>query len=108
MPQYLLQLSYASESLAAQMKEPQDRIEVVGKQLAESAGVRFVGGGYSFGDYDVTIIAEAADETAIAAVSIVFSAGGAIKACKTTPLLDGAQWVAALKKASSIAYHPAK
>ena len=108
MPQYLYQLAYTPESLAAQMKNPQDRLEVVGKQLAESAGVKIVGGGYSFGEYDIAIIVEAADDTTMAAVAIAIAAGGAIKATRTTPLLSGAQWVAAMQKAPSITYRPAR
>ena len=30
MPQYLYQVAYTSESLAAQIKNPQDRLELVG------------------------------------------------------------------------------
>ena len=108
MPQYLYQLAYTPESLAAQMKNPQDRLEVVGKQLAESAGVKIVGGGYSFGEYDIAVIVEAADDTTMAAVAIALAAGGAIKATRTTPLLSGAQWVAAMQKAPSITYRPAR
>ena len=108
MPQYLYQLAYTPESLAAQMKNPQDRLEVVGKQLAESAGVKIVGGGYSFGEYDIAVIVEAADDTTMAAVAIAIAAAGAIKATRTTPLLSGAQWVAALQKAPSITYRPAR
>ena len=33
MPQYLYQVAYTSESLAAQIKNPQDRLEVVSKQI---------------------------------------------------------------------------
>lgn len=108
MPQYLYQLAYTPESLAAQMKNPQDRLEVVGKQLAESAGVKIVGGGYSFGEYDIAVIVEAADDTTMAAVAIALAAGGAIKVARTTPLLSGAQWVAAMQKAPSITYRPAR
>ena len=107
MPQYLMQLSYTSESLAAQMKNPQDRIDVVGKQLAETESAKIVGGGYSFGEYDIAIILEVADNTAMAAVAIALSAGGALKASKTTPLLNGTQWIDAMKRASSSAYRPA-
>jgi uncharacterized protein with GYD domain len=82
MPQYLYQLAYTPESLAAQMKNPQDRLEVVGKQLAESAGVKIVGGGYSFGEYDIAVIVEAADDTTMAAVAIALAAGGAIKVAR--------------------------
>ena len=108
MPQYLYQLAYTPESLAAQMQNPQDRLEVVGKQLAESAGVKIVGGGYSFGEYDIAVIVEAADDTTMAAVAIAIAAAGAIKATRTTPLLSGAQWVAAMQKAPSITYRPAR
>ena len=108
MPQYLYQLAYTPESLAAQMKNPQDRLEVVGKQLAESAGVKIVAGGYSFGEYDVAVIVEAADDTTMAAVAIALAAGGAIKVARTTPLLSSAQWVAAMQKAPSITYRPAR
>ncbi len=92
MPQYLYQLAYTPESLAAQMKNPQDRLEVVGKQL----------------EYDVAVIVEAADDTTMAAVALAIAAGGAIKVAKTTPLLSGAQWVAAMQKAPSITYRPAR
>ena len=108
MPQYLYQLAYTPESMVAQMKNPQDRLEVVGKQLAESAGVKIVAGGYSFGEYDIAVIVEAADDTTMAAVAIALTAGGAIKVAKTTPLLSGAQWVAAMQKAPSITYRPAR
>ena len=38
MPQYLYQLAYTPESLAAQIKNPQDRLELVGKQLPATPG----------------------------------------------------------------------
>jgi len=107
MPQYLLQVSYTPESLAAQMKKPQDRVALVGKQLAKS-GIKILAGGYSFGEYDITLIVEAGDDVTAAAMSIALGAGGALKAGKTTPLLNGAQWVAAMKKASSVTYTPAR
>ena len=108
MPQYLMQLAYTPESIAAQMKNPQDRIDVVGKQLAESGSAKIVGGGYSFGEYDIAIILEAKDDTAMAAVAIALNAGGALKASKTTPLLSGTQWVDAMKMASNSAYRPVR
>jgi len=44
----------------------------------------------------------------MAAVALALAAGGAIKVAKTTPLLSGAQWVAAMQKAPSITYRPAR
>lgn len=108
MPLYLYQVAYTAESLAAQMKNPQDRIAVVGKQLSDSVGSKILGGGYSYGEYDVSIIVEAADDVTMAAVAIAIAAAGAVKAAKTTPLLSGEQWVAAMKKAPSVLYKPAK
>ena len=110
MPQYLYQVAYTPESLAAQIKNPQDRLEIVGKQIADAVGAKILGGGFSYGEYDVSVIVEAADEVTMAAVAIALAAGGAVKAAKTTPLLSGAQWVAALKKAPAVSaqYRPAR
>jgi uncharacterized protein with GYD domain len=110
MPQYLYQVAYTAESLAAQIKNPQDRIEVVGKQIADAVGAKILGGGYSYGEYDVSVLVEAPDEVSMAAVALAIAAGGAAKAAKTTPLLSGAQWVAALKKAPAVSaqYRPAR
>ncbi len=108
MPQYLYQVAYTPESLAAQIKDPQDRLAIVGKQLSDAVGAKILGGGYSFGEYDVSVIVEAADDVTMAAVAV--AAGGAVKAAKTTPLLSGPQWVAALKKAPAVSaqYRPAR
>lgn len=110
MPQYLYQVAYTPESLAAQIKNPQDRLQIVGKQLADAVGAKILAGGYSSGKYDVAIIVEAADDVTMAAVALAIAAGGAVKAAKTTPLLSGAQWVAALKKAPAVSaqYRPAR
>jgi uncharacterized protein with GYD domain len=110
MPQYLYQIAYTSESLAAQIKNPQDRLELVGKQMADTVGAKIIGGGYSYGEYDVSVIVEAPDEVTMAAVALAIAAGGAVKAAKTTPLLSGSQWVAALKKAPTVSaqYRPAR
>ena len=110
MPQYLYQVAYTPESLAAQMKNPQDRLKVVGKQLTDAVGAKILAGGFSCGKYDIAIIVEAPDDVTMAAVAIAVAAGGAVKTAKTTPLLSGAQWVAALKKAPSVTaqYRPAK
>jgi len=110
MPQYLYQLAYTPESLAAQIKNPQDRLALVGKQLVDAVGAHIVGGGYSFGEYDISIIVDAADDVTMAAVALAIAAGGAAKAAKTTPLLSGPQWGAALRKAPAVSakYQPAK
>ena len=107
MTQYLYQASYTPESLATQMKNPTDRLAEVGALLEQSIGAKIIGGGFSFGEYDVAVIVEAADDTTMAAVAIAIGAGGAIRSAKTTPLLTGDEWVAALTQASSVKYTPA-
>ena len=109
MPLYLYQLAYTAESLAAQIKEPQDRIERVRPWL-ETAGGKILAGGYSFGEYDVTLVYEAADDTVAASVALALAAGGAVKLARTTKLLSGQEWVASLQKAQSVAagYKPAR
>ena len=109
MPQYLYQVAYTPESLAAQIKNPQDRLQVVGKQIADAVGAKILAGGFSYGEYDVSVIVDAPDEVTMAAVALAIAAGGAVRAAKTTPLLSGSQWVAALKKAPAVSaqYRPA-
>src|ERR1700741_5331001 len=53
MPLYMYQAAYTSESWATQLKNPQNRIETVGRQACEAVGGKLVGGWYCFGEYDV-------------------------------------------------------
>lgn len=110
MPTYLYQLSYTPESLAAQIKAPKDRLKSAAKPVVKAMGGTFLGGGFSFGDFDLALLIEAPDDESMAGVAAAVAAGGAIKASKTTKLLSGDQWVAALKKAKKVAaaYKPAK
>lgn len=103
MPLYLFQLSYTPESLAAQIKDPEDRLKTAAKPLLKAVGGKLVGGGYSFGEYDVCILCEAPDDESVAAISAAVAAGGSVSSQKTTKLLSGDQWIAALKKASKVA-----
>ena len=58
MPTYLYQAAYTPESLAAQIKDPKDRIEVV-RPVFEAAGGKILASGYPFGEYDVIAVYEA-------------------------------------------------
>jgi uncharacterized protein with GYD domain len=107
MPLYLWQGAYTAESIAAQIKQPHDRIEAVRPTL-EAMGVRIVAGGHPFGEYDGLLLLEAPDDTTVASVSLAVAAGGALKSTKTTRLLSGAEWVEALTKAQSSTYKPAR
>ncbi len=104
---YLYQAAYTAESIAAQIKGPEDRIEAVRPAL-EGMGAKILAGGYPFGDYDVLVIYEAPDDTTAASVAMAVAAGGAVRSAKTTRLLSGQEWVEALRKAGGSQYRPAR
>ena len=110
MPLFMYQAAYTPESWAAQVKNPQNRVEAVGRQACEAVGGKLVGGWLCFGEYDLIIIADVPNMESMAGIALAVAAGGAIKSSKTTPLITGAQGVEALKKAATVAqgYKPAR
>jgi len=95
--------AYTGESWAAQMKDPQNRVEAVGRQACEAVSGKLIGGWYCFGDYDLVIIAEVPNNESVAAIALAMAAGGAINASHTTILMTGAELVGALKKSEAVA-----
>src|SRR5438270_5970041 len=102
MPLYMYEGAYTPESLAAQVREPRDRIEVV-KPAFDAIGAKILAAGYPFGEYDVLVVYEAPDDTAAASLALAIAAGGAVKAAKTTKLLSGQEWIASLTGAQKVA-----
>ena len=107
MPVYMYQAAYTAESMAAQIREPHDRIEAVRPAL-EALGAKFLAAGYPFGEHDVLVVYEAPDETAAASIAMAVAAGGAVRSAKTTRLLTGEEWVESLRKAQGSQYKPAQ
>jgi uncharacterized protein with GYD domain len=105
MARYLFQASYTNEAWAAQVSNPQNRIEVI-RPVIERLGGRLESAYLSFGDYDVVVVAEMPDSISAAAFSLATSAGGALKAIKTTPLLTIEEGLEAMKKAAGAGYRP--
>ena len=104
---YMYQASYTAESVAAQIKEPQDRIKAVAPAI-EALGAKILVGGYPFGEYDVLVVLEAPDDTTAASVALAVAAGGAVKSARTTRLLSGQEWIESLRKAQGSQYRPAR
>lgn len=108
MPLYMYQAAYTPEYWAAQLKNPQNRIETVSRQACEAVGGKPVGAWYCFGEYDAVAICDVPDDESMSAIALAIAAGGALKASKTTKLMTGAQGVEAMRKADAVAkiYRP--
>ena len=102
---YMYQVSYTSEAVAAQVKEPQDRIEAV-RPVIEGMGGKLVAAGYPFGEYDAVVLFEAPDDPTAAGFALAIAAGGAARSAKTTRLLSGQEWIESLRKAQGSLYRP--
>ena len=105
MAHYMVQASYTSGSWAAQIKNPQNRIEQVGKMFG-SKGIKFLSGYYSFGEFDLCLILEGPDNVGGASALIAAAAGGAISKIQTTVLMTAEEGLEAIKGAGSVEYSP--
>jgi uncharacterized protein with GYD domain len=94
---YMYQASYTAKSMAAQVKEPQDPVEVIRPTL-EELGASILVAGFPFGEYDVLVVYEAPDDMTAASVSMAIAAAGEVKSAKTTRLLSGQEWIDSLRK----------
>jgi uncharacterized protein with GYD domain len=94
---YMYQAAYTAKSMAAQVKEPHDPVEAVTPTL-EALGAKILVTGFPFGEYDVLIVYEAADDMTAASVAMAVAAAGEVKSAKTTRLLSGQEWVESLRK----------
>ena len=104
MPQFLFQGSYTSDAWAAQVKDPQNRIDVV-RPAFESLGGSIDHAWLSFGEHDIVGVATFPDHVSAAALSIAIAAGGAIQ-LKTTLLVSMDEGLEATKKAGQVGYRP--
>lgn len=105
MPRYMYQVAYSSEAWASLVKTPQDRIEAI-RPAVRKLGGKIESAYYAFGDYDLVAIVSMPDNVSAAAFSIAASAGGAVTAIKTTPLMTIREGMTAMRKAKRSAYEP--
>lgn len=105
MAQYMLQAAYTPEAWAALVKKPQNRLTAI-KPAVAALGGKINAGYLSFGEYDIVVIAEFPDNVSAAAFSMAASAGGSVKAVKTTPLMSVQEGVEAMRKAGGAGYKP--
>jgi len=105
MAHFLCQASYTSGSWATQIKNPQNRIEQVGKMFA-SKGIKFISGYYSFGEFDLCLILEGPDNVSAASALIAAASGGALSKIQTTVLMTHEEGLEAIRGAGTVDYSP--
>lgn len=107
MAHYLVQLAYTQEAWASLLKNPQNRVDVV-RPLLEKLGARFESTYFTFGKYDIVFVMEAPDNVSAAAVALAITAGGAVRAYETTPLMTIEEGLQAMRKGGDAAstYRP--
>jgi uncharacterized protein with GYD domain len=105
MARYLFQVTYTPEAWATQIKNPQNRVEIV-RPAFEGLGGTIENAYFAFGEYDVVLIADMPDNVSAAAISLAINSGGALKAIKTTPLMTVEEALEAVRKAGTVQYRP--
>ena len=105
MPYYLVQAAYSGDAWGAQIASPQNRLEQL-RPVITGLGGSFSEAYYSFGEYDIVAIVQFPDNASAAGFSLAASAGGAVRAFKTTPLMTIDEGIEAMSKAGSSRYRP--
>ena len=103
MPHFLTQVAYSEQAWQALVANPQNRLDAI-RPVIEKLGGRVVNAYFAFGDYDFVVITELPNNVSAAALAIAASAGGACKSVKTTPLMEAAEGLEALRKAATSGY----
>jgi len=102
---YMFQGAYTSEAWAAQIRNPQNRFEIV-RPIIEAQGGKILSGYYAFGEYDIVAIVELPDNVSYSALALALASGGAFKAQKTTVLMSIEEGLEAMRRASGTGYRP--
>lgn len=99
MAQFLFQVAYTSDSWATQVREHGNVLERI-QPLIDGCRGSVTGCFYAFGDYDLVLIADFPNAEEAASFSLAATAGGSLKAIKTTPLLTVDQGISAMHRAA--------
>jgi len=103
MPKYLIAASYTAEGAKGLIKEGGSKRRQAAESALKGTGGRLEAFYYAFGENDVYLIADAPDNTSVAAASMAINASGAVKT-KTVVLLTPEEIDQAVKSVPS--YRP--
>jgi hypothetical protein len=93
---YLVQGTYTPEAVAAQVRNPADRIEVLRPGL-EKTGARIVAYGYPSTHAGLALMVEVPEGKEREALNMSVYAGGAFTSIHAERLMSGAEWVDLLR-----------
>ncbi|MDI1346631.1 MAG: GYD domain-containing protein [Pseudolabrys sp.] len=102
MPIYVTQGRYTRDAINGMLVKPEDRADAVSRLLGKVGG-RLIGYYLTFGDYDFLAIAEAADNTQMAAVLLAAGSGGGVTDLRTTVAMTSIEAKGAFAAASDLA-----
>ena len=105
MPTYMIQAAYSNEAWARLVQRPENRAEAL-RPAIERLGGKMLAWYYALGDYDVVVLVDLPSDIAAAAASMAVAAGKAVKAIKTTQLLNPEEGFDALLLAQGAGYQP--
>jgi uncharacterized protein with GYD domain len=103
MPKYLIEANYVGEGIGGLLKEGGTKRRAAVDELFKSMGGSLEIFYYAFGDKDVFLIGELADNATAAALALKVNASGAAM-CKTTVLITPEEIDEAVKK--NVTYRP--
>lgn len=102
MPIYITQGRYTRDAIKGMLIKPEDRADAVSRVLAKAGG-RLIGYYVTFGEYDFLTIAEAPDNTQMAAVLLAAGSGGGVTDLRTTVAMSSTEAKGAFAAASDLA-----
>ncbi len=102
MPIYITQGRYTRDAIKGMLIKPEDRAEAVSRLLSKVGG-RLVGYYVTFGDYDFLLIADAPDNTQMAAALLAAGSGAGVTDLKTTVAMTSIEAKGAFAAASDLA-----
>lgn len=102
MPIYITQGRYTRDAIKGMLVKPEDRAEAVARLLGKVGG-KLIGYYLTFGDYDFMMIADAPDNTQMAAALLAAGSGAGVTDLKTTVAMTSIEAKGAFAAASDIA-----
>lgn len=102
MPIYITQGRYTREAIKGMLVKPEDRADAVSR-LVGKVGGRLIGYYVTFGEFDFLFIAEAPDNTQMAAALLSAGSGAGVTDLRTTVAMTSIEAKGAFAAASDLA-----